>query len=87
MTIQEISDKLRTGTYTPGELADFQVQLAGEFAFIAARLEDILKAKPSIWLELRKESKSDAQADKKWQSSLMGLKRLSTSLSRRLSLR
>lgn len=73
MSIEEISQKLREGSYSPAELADFQVRLAGEYSFIASRLEEILKAKPQEWLRLRAESKSDAQADKKWEASQMGI--------------
>ena len=73
MTLEAISEKLRTGTYSPGELGDFAFILSGEMGFISARLEEILKVKPSIWLQMKKESKSDAQADKKWEASEIGI--------------
>jgi uncharacterized protein len=73
MTIEDITKQLREGTPSPPELADFAVTLSGEYAYICSRLEEIFKVKPSEWLKLRDQCKSDAQADKKWESSQMGL--------------
>jgi hypothetical protein len=73
MTYEDITKELREGNPSPGQLSDFQLQLSGEFGFISSRLEEILKAKPSIWLDLREKSKSDAQADKKWEASERGI--------------
>jgi hypothetical protein len=73
MTLDDITKELREGTPSPPDLSDYQITLSGEFGFISSRLEEILKVKPSVWLKLREESKSDAQADKKWESSPIGI--------------
>jgi hypothetical protein len=76
MDLNAITLELRDSQLPPGKLSEYLVQLAGEYAFISSRLEEILKVKPQVWLKLREESKSDTQADKKWESSQDGLQEI-----------
>jgi len=67
MTLEEIGQKLREEKLTPGKLSELRMKLAGAYQFIASRLDDILMTKPQEWLYLRDQSKSVAEADRKWE--------------------
>lgn len=67
MTLNEIGELLRGEKLTPGQLSELRLKLAGEYSFIASRLDDIVMTKPQEWLYLREQSTSDNQADKKYE--------------------
>lgn len=81
ITIQEIQENM-IGTVTPHELAHYRVVLSGWYAKFSDELEEIEMSKPEIWSQLRKDKTSDAQTDRAWQATEMGMKE--TSLKRKL---
>ncbi len=72
MNIQEIATTIRETQLSPGELADLRLKLSAEYAFNATELENILMHKAEKWQELRKEVKSDTQAERLWQATDIG---------------
>ncbi len=75
MNIEKISNNLRDEklVLSLDELTLFHNWLSGEYAFISARLEEILKIKPSTWNNLREHYKSDKQCDRAWDATIQGL--------------
>lgn len=73
MDENNIAEALRNTTLSPGDLSEFQIKLAGEYSFLSSRLAEILVIKPQLWLQLRKETKSDASTDKKWEATPEGI--------------
>ena len=51
---------------SPPELADYLLELSGDYAFNAGLWEDIQNTKSDEWLKLRSDCTSDTQADRKW---------------------
>lgn len=71
---KEIEDALREGFQAEADIyAAWRSRLSAEWAFYAGQYEEILKKKPNIWLKLRKNTKSDASAQKEWEASEMGI--------------
>jgi uncharacterized protein len=67
VTLDEIAKKLIEEKLTPGQLSEIRMKLSANYSFIATRLDDILLAKPQEWLQIRDQSTSDNQADKKYE--------------------
>jgi len=73
MTIETIAEDLKNDSQlAPHELARVRGWLAGEYAFLNARLVEVLNQKPSAWNSIRKETKSDTAAERIWQQSDLG---------------
>lgn len=68
-----IQAEMERGQLTPGELAEFRVQLAGLYAHASGLIEVILMRKPAIWNEMRKGHKSDKSADREYEATQDGL--------------
>jgi hypothetical protein len=66
-TIEGIAQIMRIGKgMAPEESAKMRVYLAGEYAYLSSCLENILAAKPDMWILIRENKKSDSQADAEW---------------------
>ncbi len=77
MTLKELSLKLKSAEpITPGDLSQIRLELSGWFGILADQLQEVLKRKPEKWLEIRKEAKSSAEADKAWEASEDGLQEM-----------
>ena len=71
---KEIEQALRENIKVePDVYATWRARLSGEWAFYAGQYEEILKEKPGIWLKMRENTTSDAQAQKNWEASEMGI--------------
>lgn len=73
--LKRIQDCLRIGQYSsnPKDCAEDLAILAGEYSFVCGHLEDVLKAKPSIWNATRLQTQSDKSADKAWDAIEQGI--------------
>lgn len=58
---------------TPNEIADERVRLAGEYARDSELITEILTHKATLWMELRKDHKSDKATDKAWDATPLGI--------------
>ncbi len=58
---------------TPHQAADKRVQLSVEYSRLSEQLEEILTTKPSKWMEIRKEVKSDKAADRAYDATPDGI--------------
>ena len=74
MNPKQIQERLVQGGVSPRECAEFKVVLSGWYSTWAGELETILALKPQVWMEMRKEAKSDKATDMLWDASEMGLK-------------
>ena len=61
---------------TPHEYAERRVEITGEYSRASEQLETILIQKPELWLKIRDRVKSDAQADKEWERTPMGVEEM-----------
>jgi hypothetical protein len=69
MTYSDTVDLLRTNeALSPGDLAQMRQFLAGEYAFIAGQLQDIVMRKPDVWRLFREKTTSDKQADRMYEA-------------------
>lgn len=57
---------------TPEEIADERIKLAYEYARLGERLAEIELEKAHKWQEIRKDFKSDKQADRFWDTTELG---------------
>ena len=71
--IEDIEKQLKEGGQSPHQLADFRVQLSAEYSHLAGMLEQILRRKPAVWNEIRKNCTSDKQSDKVFDATIDGL--------------
>ncbi len=76
MTIDEIQDKLRIGGNSPHDLAEMRAFLSSAYSYHAGLLQEILKKKAISWLNIRTGTKSDASADRTWDSTPDGLEEM-----------
>lgn len=86
MDVRGKMEKIRregTEGLTPGELSDIRVWLAGEYAYLGGKLCEILEKKPAIWNELRKDTKSDSQAEKLWEATGRGIEEMRLRIERK----
>ena len=74
MNLEETINRIREETVPPGELADMKLQLAAEYSHISGKLEQILRIKPDVWMEIRKREDvgSDKGADRIWEATEAG---------------
>jgi transposase len=72
LTIEHIQQDLSTTELSPGALADYRVYLAALYSLRAAEMQEILKVKASLWLDIRAEKNSDKAADREWQTTEKG---------------
>jgi len=75
MTIEDIATNLKNiDSIYPPELSQMRAWLAGEYAYVNAKLIDILMRKPDEWKKIRYsgEVKSDTAAERLWQSTQDG---------------
>lgn len=73
MNLENIQQELMIGQKSPHTLAEYKLILSGEYSFVVGQLEDILKTKPAVWNELRKNQKSDKATERVWEASSDGL--------------
>ena len=73
--LKRIRDGLRDGLYAnnPQGSADDQAILAGEYAWIMGRLEEIVPRRAPIWNNLRKDYKSDTATDRAYEATEDGV--------------
>lgn len=57
----------------PHTAADKKVEFTGYYSRCSQLLEDILERKPRIWMELRKDNKSDKATDRAWDATEDGI--------------
>jgi hypothetical protein len=73
MKLNEIEEELKLGIVEPERAAQLRSILAGEYSYTAGLLESIAGSKPSKWLALRKESKTDKSTDREWEATTDGI--------------
>lgn len=61
------------GQNSPHEIADMRAFLASAYSFHSGQLQEILERKPSRWLELRANLKSDTATDRTWDATTDGI--------------
>ena len=61
---------------TPHKISDERLKIAYDFAKLGERLVEIKKFKAIQWLELRKFVKSDAQAEREWELTELGIEEM-----------
>lgn len=71
-TIEQIENLISEGIQSPQLAADLRVTLSAKYSRECGRLEEILKVKPKIWLEMRETTKSDTSCNHKWDGSELG---------------
>jgi hypothetical protein len=81
LTTENIQEALRSNIpLSPREIADFRKYLAGEFSFLASRLEEVKRKKPEEWNKLRPNFKSDTACERAWEATEFGLEEMSLKL-------
>lgn len=100
-SINEIIQDIRNQVeLAPAMIANYRSIITAEYAFKAEKLKDIMKQKPSIWMEIRtrEEVKSDTAAERYWGMTELGqeeielkyrlkyLEKLSSSMRQRLEI-
>ncbi|MDD5068992.1 MAG: hypothetical protein PHN89_05370 [Candidatus Pacebacteria bacterium] len=70
--IAEIEQIISDGIQSPQLAAELRIELSAKYSRECGRLEEILKVKPKIWLEMRKNTKSDTSATRNWEGSELG---------------
>ncbi len=80
--IDIIANELREGGYInlPDKAANDAAILAGEYAWVAQQLSEILSKKSAIWLEMRKNHKSDTSCEREYQTTSDGIKEIQLKL-------
>ncbi len=71
-TIEEIENLISEGLQSPQLAADLRVELSAKYSRECGRLEEILKKKPTIWLDMRSKCKSVTETERMWEASEMG---------------
>ena len=73
--IKRIRDGLRAGHYgnTPQGAAEDKAILSGEYAWIMARLEDMVPRKAPAWNKMRQDFKSDTATDRAYDATDDGM--------------
>lgn len=60
----------------PHELAEKRVELSALYSRDSELLSEILALRPGIWMELRKDVKSDKAADRAYEASELGIQEM-----------
>ena len=77
MTLPEIATRLQNEPdIPPQELGIMHSWCAGEFSFLAGRMEVVLAQKPAEWLRLRNDSQSTAEAENRWRITAFGIEEM-----------
>ena len=76
MTLEEIEGEFLQEGVSPSRIAELRMILSGKYAYAMNKLEEILKAKPSVWNAIREKVKSDTAAERAWQGSELGQQEL-----------
>lgn len=71
--IKKAQEALQTGFVDPNYAQELRNRLSGEYSFYTTQLTEILSRKPKTWLQLRDASKSDTQADRKYEMTEDGI--------------
>jgi hypothetical protein len=72
MELKDIEKEFLSGGLQPVRLAELRVQLGGKYSVAMNNLEHILKQKPVIWNEMRKDFKSDSSCERAWEATEFG---------------
>lgn len=80
MEIKDIENLIGEGIQSPQIAADLRVELSAKYSRECGKLEDILKVKPKIWLEMREKCKSDSSCNKLWEATELGTDEMVTRL-------
>lgn len=56
----------------PHALAEEKLTISGEYERLSEQLSEIDILRPAIWIEIKKDCKSDKEADMKWDMTEMG---------------
>jgi len=62
---------------TPGELSEQLMQQSAEYSKYAEELAEVLRSKSVAWMEVRKRTSSDKQADREWDATVEGMMEMS----------
>ena len=76
-SVDYVESRMRAGTITPHEMAEFRVYLAGEYSFQSTLLEKILLSKPERWMKMRDDHKSDTATERAWEATEEGKREMS----------
>ena len=76
MKLSEIKEKLQDTGISPGDLSQLLVVIASEYGALSEELKDILKTKAIDWINLRKDVKSDTQAERLWGLQTFGIREM-----------
>lgn len=76
--IIQVENALRDKTLlnNPHACADYRAQLSGTYSYLVGQLEEIKANKPLIWLEMRKDYKSDSATDKAYEATPDGIQEI-----------
>jgi hypothetical protein len=61
---------------TPREYQEDKDQFTAMYARASEELEEVLARKPAVWMQLREQSKSAAEADIKWSATEDGIQEM-----------
>jgi hypothetical protein len=73
MTPTDIATRIEDAKDSPHELANLRVLLSAEFARISEQWKHVQRLKPHVWLEMRKEQKSDTSTDRMFAATDLGI--------------
>lgn len=67
--IEEVTQALRDGTLlrSPHLAAEYRSRLSGEYSYLMGLLEKSKDTKAEVWLELRKQNKSDTSTERAYE--------------------
>lgn len=72
MTLTEIEEKIRDAKDSPHALADLRVELSAEFIHRTEEMKHVLRLKPSVWMDMRQNHKSDTATDRAFDATDLG---------------
>jgi len=78
--MKSLIEQMKNAELSPTELSEIHMKLAGEYAYKATELDALLIGKPEMWLALKENSKSDTEANRKWDMTPEGIKENSLKL-------
>lgn len=77
--LEQIEQELGPGL-SPHTAADYRVTLSGLYSRMSGELQDILAVKPMKWMMMRKEVKTNRDADMLWDGSSVGIREMQLKL-------
>lgn len=74
--IKQVQEAMLDGSLisNPHLCAEYRSMLSGEYSYLVGELEEIKSIKPLVWLEMRKEYKSDSATDKAYDATESGIR-------------